>query len=83
MVEDQAQGVGQNANQGEQDQGTGLMDGGLLEMGLGGEGLKGFRLQEYGIRRGQRVEDGAALVLRPPLFLGEMRHGVLYPFGEE
>ena len=42
MIKDQAQGVGQNANHGQHDQRTALMDGGVLEMGLGSEGLKHF-----------------------------------------
>jgi len=42
MIKDEAQRIGQNSNQGQHHQRTGLMDGGLLEMGLGGEGLERF-----------------------------------------
>ncbi len=42
IVEDQTPRIGENADHGQQDQRTGSMHGGLLEMGLEREGLKYF-----------------------------------------
>jgi hypothetical protein len=44
MIKDKTQHVGENTNHGQQDQSAGLMDGRVLEMGLGGKGLEHFRI---------------------------------------
>ena len=44
VIEEHAQGIGEHADHSQQDQRTGLMDGGLFETGLGGKGLKHFRV---------------------------------------
>jgi hypothetical protein len=40
VVEDQGQGVGQKPDQGQHPQGRGLVNGGVFEGTVGGEGLK-------------------------------------------
>jgi len=42
VVEDQRQGIGKKADHGEHHQGGGLVDGGVFEVTVGGEGLKDF-----------------------------------------
>ena len=42
VVEDQGQGIGQKPNHGQHDQRRGLMDSGVFEMAVGGDGLKNF-----------------------------------------
>jgi hypothetical protein len=39
-VEDQRQSVGEHANHGEHNQGGALMNGGMFQMAVGGDGLK-------------------------------------------
>ena len=42
VVEDQGQGIGQEPDHGQHDQRRGLMDSGVFEMAVGGDGLKNF-----------------------------------------
>ena len=42
VVEDQGQGVGQKPNHGQHHQGRRLVDGGVFDVTVGGEGLKDF-----------------------------------------
>ena len=46
VIEDHRQGISQDSNHGEDDQrlAAALMDRGLLEMAVGGDGLKRFRV---------------------------------------
>jgi hypothetical protein len=44
LVEDQGQGVGQKPDHGQHHQGRGLVNGGMFEVTVGGEGLKDFRI---------------------------------------
>jgi hypothetical protein len=44
VVEDQGQGIGQKANHGQHHQGRRLVDGGVFEVTVGGDGLKDFRI---------------------------------------
>ena len=42
VIEDQRQGIGKKADHGEHHQSGGLVDGGVFEVTVGGEGLKDF-----------------------------------------
>ena len=42
LVEDQGQGIGQKADHGQHHQGRGLVDRGVFEVAVGGDGLKNF-----------------------------------------
>jgi hypothetical protein len=42
VVEDQGQGIGQKPDHGQHHQGRSLMDRGVLEVAVGGDGLKNF-----------------------------------------
>src|SRR5216684_7446601 len=44
VVEDQGQGIGKKPDHGQHHQGRGLVNGGVFEVTVGGEGLKDFRI---------------------------------------
>src|ERR1035438_5573775 len=83
LIEDQGKSVGQKPDHGEHHQRRGLMDGGMLEVAVGGDGLKDLAIDSpattaelMGDRRRRGIVGLGRCGLRPdPDGLPDARHG--------